>query len=125
MRAGLRLITPTPSTCRTPDPLPEGRQKAMKALRVAEEAVMRRHGAEGLALAARVSVHHTGIGRALRGPCARLSGSVEYQPNGKGIFLGLCGTWTRRPKLYMKQDFLIGIWVNIMPTRWKIDENGR
>jgi hypothetical protein len=33
-----------------PDPLPEGRQKAMKWLRVAEEAVVRRHGTEGLGL---------------------------------------------------------------------------
>jgi hypothetical protein len=33
-----------------PDPLPESRQKAMKWLRVAEEAVVRRHGSEGLGL---------------------------------------------------------------------------
>ena len=33
-----------------PDPLPESRQKAMRWVRVAEEAAVRRHGAEGLGL---------------------------------------------------------------------------
>ena len=33
-----------------PDPLPDGRRRAMERLRVAEEAVARRHGTEGLGL---------------------------------------------------------------------------
>jgi hypothetical protein len=49
-----------------PDPLPEGRQKAMKWLRVAEEAVMRRHGAEGLALARAVLVERQSVEQTAR-----------------------------------------------------------
>jgi hypothetical protein len=49
-----------------PDPLTPGRQKAMKWLRVAEEAVMRRHGAEGLALARAVLVERQSVEQTAR-----------------------------------------------------------
>jgi hypothetical protein len=39
-----------------PDPLPEARQRAMRWLRVAEDAVVRRHGTEGLGLTRAVLV---------------------------------------------------------------------
>jgi hypothetical protein len=49
-----------------PDPLPEGRQKAMKWLRVAEDALMHRHGAEGIGLTRAVLVERQSVEQTAR-----------------------------------------------------------